>query len=168
MALVGLWVLGELAGAFVGELVTGSVNLLVYGAALAGAVLGSVVAFGRARCRPMRLTTSQLERVRAVCDTFTEVGPHPFERRVADLQREANPERDIANWERLAHAYRIYCEKNSPPVESKQEAYRLLLLRSLMPAPSAIEQAQLQHLTAAEAEEVIGELDPAATTARAD
>ena len=46
--LVGLWIAGELIGATVGIALTGSPNIIAYIFALAGAVVGSSIAFKKA------------------------------------------------------------------------------------------------------------------------
>ena len=158
IALIVFWIAGELVGALVGALITGSLNILVYCFAWAGAIVGYKLAFNRAYRRPTLLNSEQLRRIRAICDALAEVDPHPYDRRVADLQREPDPERELERWERIAGAYHAFCEKHSAPIESKREVYRLLLLRSMMPPEKAIQQAQLRHLTPAEADEAMSEL----------
>ena len=106
----------------------------------------------------VRFTSAQVDRIRAIYDTFAEVDNHPFERRVVELQKELHPLRVLDQWERMSTAYRNYCEKHSPSAEAKKEIYKLILLRSLMPEQEIFEQAQLRILTQEQAREVLKEM----------
>src|SRR4051812_46034993 len=56
------------------------------------------------------LTENQLARIRALHATFAEVDPNPLEKWIDDFKRDADPDRELAVWERMARAYRRYCE----------------------------------------------------------
>ena len=158
VVLVMFWIGGEIVGGIFGVYLTGSVNILAYLIAGGGAVLGSSIAFNRARAGRRRLTGDQLRRVRLVYETLREVDTYSFERRSSDILREGDPERELRRWEWMASAYRSYCDEKQLDLGAKRDVYQIVLLRSMMPGEKVMGQLRLRVLSADEARTVLEQI----------
>jgi len=86
---------------------------------------------------------------------FTEVDPSPVAVWIDNFEREPDPEREIAVYETMAHAYTSYCAQHSLEPAAREEVFALLLLRSGASEEEVLERNQLQHLNHEEALEVL-------------
>jgi hypothetical protein len=102
------------------------------------------------------LTTEQMEKVKRIQKTFEEVYPASLEETVTDFKRDQHPDKEITIWLNMASAYEKYIRKY-PGVDSvkKQEAFQLILLRSMMPDQEAVNEAKLKVLSLEEINELL-------------
>lgn len=110
------------------------------------------------------LTTGQREKVRRIQKTFEEVYPVSLEETVANFKRDQNPDKEIGIWLNMASAYEKFINKygRKDPLK-RQEAFKLILLRSMMPDQEAIKEAELRVLNDEEIKDVLRTYNVGAT-----
>src|SRR5688572_26620125 len=102
------------------------------------------------------LTGEQMEKVKHIQKTFEEVYPASLEETVTDFKRDQHPDKEITIWLYMASTYEKYIRKY-PGADSlkKQEAFQLILLRSMMPDQEAVKEAKLKVLSQEEINELL-------------
>jgi len=94
------------------------------------------------------LTADQILKIKYIQQTFQDVYPVTLEETITNFKRDEPPDKEIAIWLNMATAYQKFIQKyTGSDSAKKQEAFKLILLRSMMPSPKAIEQAQLKVLS---------------------
>ncbi|WP_306644037.1 hypothetical protein [Sanyastnella coralliicola] len=103
------------------------------------------------------LTEDQLSQITFIHESLYEVFPVSLEETITNFKRDQNPNREINVWLNMVAAYQAFEKKNSEPekLENRQEAFKLILLRSMMPAEKAIKNSELQILTDDEIQEIM-------------
>jgi hypothetical protein len=102
------------------------------------------------------LSKEQLEKIAKIHSTLAEVNRASLEETITNFKRDQNPDREIQIWQNIASAYEMFIKKHaSLDLVKKDEAFKLLLLRSMMPASDAIEAAKLKVLNKAEVTELL-------------
>jgi hypothetical protein len=101
------------------------------------------------------LTAIQLERVKALQQTFAEVDTSPLPRWIDDFKRDQDPDRELRTYERMADAYRAYCRGRSLSPRAKADVYLVVLLRSGAPDEEVLPRLKLQELTIADAKDIL-------------
>ncbi|MBL6447296.1 hypothetical protein JMN32_13335 [Fulvivirga sp. 29W222] len=103
------------------------------------------------------LTDSQIEKITEFHTAFAEVYDFTLEETLKNFRGEANVDSEIGVWMHMAEAYKNYI--NSQPddldLNTKKEAYKLILLRSMMSDEETLENAKLKVLSKEEAKEVL-------------
>jgi hypothetical protein len=94
-----------------------------------------------------KLSESQKQRLDIVGSILAEVYSDPDETWHDSFSRDQNPEPELRIWEHIAKAYLKIDDIDYLSKEAKQEAYRLLLNRSLAPSKRALRDTDLQHFT---------------------
>lgn len=94
------------------------------------------------------LSAAQLEKIKKIQEAFAEVNPSSLEETIADFKKDSHPDNEITLWLVMANTYKQFTagHKELSPVE-KQEAYKLILTRSMWDESNAKQQAQLRLLT---------------------
>jgi hypothetical protein len=105
--------------------------------------------------RHEKLSEEQMERIRTLQATFVEVDGHPLDKWVDDFKRDQDPDKEIRIWERMAKAYRSYCDKHELSAEAKKDVYSVVLMRSMASEQDVLERVKLKKLTKEEAKEVM-------------
>lgn len=101
------------------------------------------------------LTSDQMEKAKKIQATFAEVYPVSLEETVTNFKRDLNVDKEIAIWLNMANAYQSFISKNAiTDSVKKQEAYKLLLLRSMMEENKAIEESGTKGLSNKEIKEL--------------
>jgi hypothetical protein len=98
-----------------------------------------------------QLSEEQMARIRALQATFVEVDGQPVERWFDNFKRDVDPDREIRVWERMAKAYKAYCEGKKLSPEAKKDVYRVVLLRSMAQEQDVLERIKLKELSREEA-----------------
>jgi hypothetical protein len=93
------------------------------------------------------LSDEQMARVRKLQATFVEVDGQTVEKWVDDFRRDADPDRELRVWERMAKAYHAYCDGRKLSPDAKKEVYRVLLLRSMASEQEVLERSKLKELS---------------------
>jgi hypothetical protein len=105
--------------------------------------------------RHEKLTDEQMERIRSLQATFAEVDSQSIDKWVDNFKRDQDPDRELQIWERMAKAYRAYCDKRELSVEVKKDVFGVVLMRSMASEQDVLEKAKLSKLSKEEAKEVM-------------
>ncbi len=101
------------------------------------------------------LDAGQIERLRILQQTFSEVDSSSFEKWVDDFKHDGNPERQIGIYEDMAAAYRAYCSGRALTPAMKRDAYLVVLLRSGAPDSEVLSHIHLKVLSIEDAKEIL-------------
>lgn len=93
------------------------------------------------------LSDNQMDRIRALQSLFVEVDGQPLEKWVDDFKRDADPDRELRVWERMAKAYGAYCNGRTLSPDAKKDVYRIVLLRSMSSEKDVLERVELKVLS---------------------
>jgi len=95
-----------------------------------------------------RLTADQMVKVRRIQKSLAEVYPVPLDETITNFKRDQDPGKEIAIWLKMASAYEKFISKH-PQTDflKKQEAFKLVLLRSMMADREAAQEAGLKALS---------------------
>lgn len=93
------------------------------------------------------LSDEQMARIRILQATFAEVDGQPVEKWVDNFKRDLDPDKELRVWERMAKAYRSYCDGRKLSLEAKKDVYRVVLLRSMASEHDVLERAKLKELS---------------------
>jgi hypothetical protein len=93
------------------------------------------------------LSDEQMARIRALQAVFVEVDGQTVEKWVDNFKRDADPDKELRVWERMAKAYRTYCEGKKLSVAAKKDVYRVVLLRSMASEQDVLERVNLNELS---------------------
>jgi hypothetical protein len=105
--------------------------------------------------RHKELSPNQMERIRKLRNTLAEVEHSPIEKWVDNFKRDADPDKELTVWERIADGYTRHCSKKQLSIEAKKDVFRLMLLRSMASEQEVLNRAKLKTLTADEAKEAL-------------
>ena len=103
------------------------------------------------------LSPKQMERIYKLRDTLAEVEHSPIEKWVDNFKQDANPDKELAIWERIADGYTRYCSKRPLSIGAKEDVFQLLLLRSMASEQEVLNHIKLKTLTVGEAKETLKE-----------
>jgi hypothetical protein len=98
-----------------------------------------------------------MERINKLRDALAEVERSPIEKWVDNFKRDANPDKELAVWERIAAGYTRYCSRKRLSKEAKEDVFQLLLLRSMASEKEVLNHIKLKTLTVDEAKETLKE-----------
>jgi hypothetical protein len=93
------------------------------------------------------LSDEQMARIRSLQATFADADGQTVEQWVDDFKRDSDPDQELRVWERMAKAYRAYCDGRKLSTGAKKEVYRVLLLRSMASEQDVLERAKLKELS---------------------
>lgn len=101
------------------------------------------------------LTDKQLREIRRIHHVFSEVNSSSLEETINNFKRDQNPDNEIAIWLKMADAYeRFALNKHIEEHDKKEEAFELLLLRSMMSERDVRNKTDFTYLSGDEIEEL--------------
>jgi len=98
-----------------------------------------------------------MERIHKLRNTLVEVYHSPIEKWVDNFKQDADPDKELAVWERIADGYTRYCSKRLLSIEAKKDVFQLLLLRSMASEQEVLKHIKLKTLTVDEAKDTLKE-----------
>ena len=104
-----------------------------------------------------QLSEEQLRRIKKLHETFAEVDSSSLEKWIDNFKRDADPDSEIAIWERVADAYTNYCSKRQLTLEAKGDVFQALVLRSMTSDEEAVKTLKLKILSADEVRKIMRE-----------
>ncbi len=104
-----------------------------------------------------QLSEEQLRRIKQLRETFAEVDRSSWEKWIDNFKRDADPDSEIAIWERIAVAYTNYCSQRQLTLEATSDVFRTLVLRSITSDEEAVKTLKLKVLSADEARKIMRE-----------
>jgi len=103
------------------------------------------------------LSDEQKARVEIIAEIFTNVFPDSSDAWIMDFSRDHNPETEIYIWEHIATAFLKIEQIKFLSEEQKEEAFSLLLMRSMTSASKVLEQFKLKTFSRKAAKEILRE-----------
>ena len=101
------------------------------------------------------ITGKQLREIKRIHRALEEVISLSLEETITNFKRDRNPDNEIAIWSHMADAYeRFTLNKHFEEHDKKDEAFQILLLRSMMPEEEVLQKIDISYLTKAEVEEL--------------
>lgn len=103
------------------------------------------------------LSDEQLEKIAFIQKTFEEVYPISFEETVTNFKRDQNPDNEIAIWLGMCKAYEPFAQqkKGADNLKARKEAFKLILMRSMMTEEETINNAELEVLEDSEIQKIL-------------
>ncbi|TSE10482.1 hypothetical protein [Aquimarina algiphila] len=103
------------------------------------------------------LTDKQLDHIRTIHDTFLEVYPISLDETITNFKRDQNPDNEIEVWLAMAESYKNFVLKNKgdDQVEKRKEAFKLVLMRSMMSEEETVKKTEIKILTKKEVKEIL-------------
>lgn len=93
------------------------------------------------------LSDEQMARIRALRAAFVEVDGQTLEQWCDNFKRDADPDKELEIWERMAKAYRAYCDGKQLSAAAKKDVYRIVLLRSMASEQDVLDRVKLNALS---------------------
>ena len=101
------------------------------------------------------LSEAQLEKIMRIQRVLAEVNPSTLEETIDDFKSEQNPDKEIAIWLAMANAYEKFTGNHKGlDRNKKEEAYNLILMRSMENEADAKAETGLKYLTDKEVAEI--------------
>ncbi|WP_064965802.1 hypothetical protein [Tenacibaculum ovolyticum] len=103
------------------------------------------------------LSNQQLEKIKFIQKTFNEVYPFSLEKTITNFKRDQNPDNEINVWLGMSKAFQMFALKNSreEKLKFRKEAFKLILMRSMMTEEEAINSSELKVLSEKEIQEIL-------------
>ncbi len=103
------------------------------------------------------LTDKQLDHIKTIHEIFLEVYPISLDETITNFKKDQNPDSEIEVWLAMAESYKIFISKNNgdDQLEKRKEAFKLVLMRSMMTEEETINKTELKILTKKEAKEIL-------------
>ena len=102
-----------------------------------------------------QLSEEQLNRIKRLQETFAEVDKSSLETWIDNFKRDADPDSELAVWERVARAYKSNCDGKDLTLEAKADIFKVLVMRSMTSKEEAIDGLKLKVLSKDEARKVM-------------
>ena len=109
------------------------------------------------------LNADQTTKVKKIYNAFSEVNPSTLEETISNFKRDQNPDNEINVWLNMATTYEnfISTRPSKLDLDKKKEVYKLILIRSMMSADEAKNQAGLKLLNESDIKEILDGYDNA-------
>ncbi len=103
------------------------------------------------------LNEEQLKNIKFIQETFNEVYPVSLEETITNFKRDQNPNNEINIWLNMAKTFQSFVSENSgkEKIEVRKEAFKLILMRSMMPEKEAINSSELKILSNNEIQDIL-------------
>jgi hypothetical protein len=101
------------------------------------------------------LTAAQTDRVRRLHATFAEVDAFRLEERIVEVAAHRDAERELATWERMAAAYERFTAGRELSLQARNEAFKIVLLRSMSSEREVLRHQRLRVLSREDAIEIM-------------
>jgi len=103
------------------------------------------------------LSKKQLDQIKNIHQTFIEVNPISLKETISNFKRDQNPDNEIFIWLNMAKVFKAFTLENveHQKLEVKKEAFKLILMRSMMSEKEAINKADLKLLNENKAKEIL-------------
>lgn len=103
------------------------------------------------------LNKEQLDKIKFIQETFNEVYPISLDETITNFKRDQNPDNEINIWLNMAKAFQPFAKENKGEerLEIRKEAFKLILMRSMMPEKEVISSVDLKLLSDNETQEIL-------------
>src|SRR5689334_4789565 len=101
------------------------------------------------------LSTQRLKEIERIQHVFSEVMSSSLDEAINNFRRDPNAGKEIQVWSKMADAYeRFAVNKHFEEQDKKEEAFQLILMRSMMSEGDALRKVPLKYLSEEEAKEI--------------
>lgn len=102
------------------------------------------------------LTSQQMKDIEKIQKVFAEVNSSSLKETIENFKRDQHPDKEILIWLKMAGAYERFTvdKKGIIGLDKKNEAYELLLLRSMMSEAEVMDRYKPASLTEKEVKEI--------------
>lgn len=103
------------------------------------------------------LNKEQLDKIKFIQETFNGVYPVSLEETITNFKRDQNPDNEINVWLNMAKTFQPFATKNSgeEKLKIRKEAFKLILMRSMLPEKEATSSADLKLLNDNQIREIL-------------
>ena len=103
------------------------------------------------------LNKEQLEKIEFIQETFNEVYPVSLDETITNFKRDQNPDNEITVWLNMAQTFESFSSDNlgKEKLEVRKEAFKLILMRSMMSEKEAISSSELKILSEKEIQGIL-------------
>ena len=103
------------------------------------------------------LNKEQLDKIKFIQKTFNEVYPVSLEETITNFKRDQNPDNEINIWLNMAKTFQPFSTENSgeEKLDIRKEAFKLILMRSMMSEKEAKSNADLKLLNDNQIQEIL-------------
>lgn len=103
------------------------------------------------------LNKEQLDKIKFIQETFKEVYPVSLEETITNFKRDQNPDNEIDVWLNMAKTFQPFSTENTgeEKLEIRKEAFKLILMRSMMTEKEAVSSADLKLLNDNQIQEIL-------------
>lgn len=103
------------------------------------------------------LSEEQLEKIKRIQETFKEVYPASLDETITNFKRDQNPDNEINVWQHMAKVYQPFALENvgEEKLKARKEAFKLIILRSMMPEKEAIRRSELEILSKNQIQDIL-------------
>ncbi|MBQ4822378.1 hypothetical protein [Aquimarina sp. MMG016] len=103
------------------------------------------------------LSKEQLQKIKKIHKAFTEVYPISLDETITNFKRDQNPDNEIEIWSAMKEAYEKFALKNNreDQLQKRKEAFKLVLMRSMMSEEETIRMFDLKILTKSEVDKIL-------------
>jgi len=103
------------------------------------------------------LSSSQLESIKTIHATFSEVYPISLNESIKNFKRDLNPDREIQLWLKMVDTFNALTKDGQyPRIEQRQEVFSVILASSMMPISKVKSDVELTELSEQEIDQIIG------------
>jgi len=102
------------------------------------------------------LTTRQINDIKRIQQIFSEVNSSTLDETINNFKRDQHPDNEIAIWQKMADTYQRFTSRTNKAIglDKKNEAYELILLRSMMTEGEVLQKYVPKVLTKDEVNEI--------------
>jgi hypothetical protein len=102
------------------------------------------------------LTTEQVNDIKRIQEVFSEVNLSSLEETIDNFKRDQHPDSEISIWLKMADVYQRFTLRTDRTIghDKKNEAYELILLRSMMTEEEVLDTSEPKFLTRDEVKEI--------------
>ncbi len=102
------------------------------------------------------LTNKQVEHIKNIHRTFSEVYPISFEEMHDNFLKDQNPDKEIEVWLAMVESYQKFSVKNKGEhnIEKRREAFGLIMTRSMMSENEVLKDYEIKLLNKKEVDEI--------------
>lgn len=108
------------------------------------------------------LTNDQLKNIRLIHKIFEEVYPISLEESILNFKRDQNPDNEISVWMNMSDAFKKFTSNNhnAERKEARKDAFRLILMRSMMSKEEVLTRNKFEELTKYEVQTILDSYTP--------
>ena len=103
------------------------------------------------------LSSAQLERIKIIHATFSEVYPISLDESIKNFKKDQNPNREIEIWMKMVESFKsLTSAGNYSKIEERQEVFSVILASTMMPLEKIKADVELTELSENEVDQIVG------------